>query len=91
MRITSSIILLINFVNGLAPLLEVNQPPYTLINVNLEHNSNIDSISRMGVDERNSKQINFNIYQEEKNEELEEKYKKLKKNQEDLYNKIILQ
>ncbi|XP_954158.1 uncharacterized protein TA03085 [Theileria annulata] len=49
----------------LQPLLEVNQPPYTLINVNLEHNSNIDTISRIGMDERNSKQINFNIHQEE--------------------------
>eukprot|EP00375_Theileria_parva_P003464 XP_766146.1 hypothetical protein [Theileria parva strain Muguga] len=48
-------------------------------------------VNRILIYLQNSKQINFNIYQEEKNEELEEKYKKLKKNQEDLYNKIILQ
>uniref|UniRef100_A0A3B0MFJ4 Uncharacterized protein n=1 Tax=Theileria annulata TaxID=5874 RepID=A0A3B0MFJ4_THEAN len=52
----------------LQPLLEVNQPPYTLINVNLEHNSNIDTISRtslLTILLTNSKQINFNIHQEE--------------------------
>ncbi|UKJ88051.2 hypothetical protein MACJ_000494 [Theileria orientalis] len=75
----------VKFSISLAPLLEVNRPPYSLVNVNLERDSHVDSVSELSSNEKNSRKIEFMTRMQFRRENSDSKFLKLDKDQHQNY------